>query len=352
MKIFKTLALCCLLACFFVFPAYAEEEWYSCNVEELYIEKLLEELYIEQNIEPMYAEGLVCVERSLNIRERPFCDSEVVGKVYDGDFVFITGKCNGYYKINDHRYVDEAYIYITEQYTEKNLFHTDNMKYLRIHYMCRIEEKVAAEGVTIKSSLWFKGDIPIYDIVDGYAYFPRGKNGIYKLPVEAFAQLTPIGEDYDTLTAYRTTYKAGGDQAPRAHNIALASTYFDGKVIEPGETVSFNKTTGPRSRAKGFQKANAFLGEEVIQDYGGGVCQISSTIYSAVRQCSGIEIVERRKHSQEVGYLPRELEATVNYPNADFKFKNNYDFPVVLSVSANVTDGDGVLLVTLSKMGR
>ena len=352
MKIFKILALCCLMLSFFVLPAYAEEEWYSCNVEELYIEKLLEELYIEQNIEPMYAEGLVCVERWLNVRERPFADSEVVAKLYGGDFVFITGKCNGYYKINDHCYVNEEYIYITERYTQNTVFHVDNMKYLRIRYMGRIDEKAAAEGVTVKASLWFKGEIPVYDVVNGYAYFPRGKNGIYKIPVEAFAELTPIGEDYDMLTAYRTTYKVGGDQAPRAHNIALASTYIEGKVIEPGETFSFNETTGPRSRAKGFQKANAFLGEEVIQDYGGGVCQISSTIYSAVRQCSGIEIVERRQHSQEVGYLPRELEATVNWDNVDFKFKNNYDFPVMLSVSADVTEGDGVLLVTLSKMGR
>ena len=324
---------------------------YFCTpvlAEELYLEELVEDLYVRETFEPMYAEGMILVDGGLNVREKPFIDSTSVGKLYHGDMVFITGLCNGYYEINQHRYISEDYVLITESYSDTSVFVKENMKYLRIGYMGNIVEKTAAEGVTMKSSLWFSGELPVYTIVDGYAYFPRGK-GIYKLPVEAFAELVPIGEDYEMLTAYRTTYSASGDQVSRANNIALAASYIDGIVIPPGKTFSFNQTTGARSRSKGYEMASAYLGEEVIQAYGGGVCQLSSTIYSAVRQCSGIKVVERAPHSMRVGYLPEELEATVNYPNRDFRFENHYDFPVELSVKTVVNGNDGVLMVMLLK---
>lgn len=316
--------------------------------EESYVEELVEELYMQENFKPMYAEGMILVDNHLNVREKPFIDSDVVGKLYYGDMVFITGSCNGYYEINTNRFVSEEYVLITENYSKSTVFVNENMKYLRIKYIGKITEKVAAEGVTMKSSLWFLGEIPVYDIVDGYVYFPRGK-GIYRLPEDAFDEFIPVGEDSEILTAYRTTYSRSGSQESRAKNIALAASYLDGTVIQPGKIFSFNDTTGDRTRAKGYEMAAAYLGEEVIQAYGGGVCQISSTIYSAVRQCSGIEIVERKVHSMRVGYLPEELEATVNYPNRDFRFQNNYDFPVKLSVKVIENGNDGVLLVELRK---
>jgi len=325
-----------LLALFFI-PALAEE-----NYEDL----LMEEIFMRDNFEVMYAEGMVLVDGYLRVREKPFDDSKIVGRRFHGDMVFVTGKCNGYYKIDDHQYVHENYVYLTEEYSSTSVFCLDNMKYLRLKYLGRIETGTYASSITRTNSLRFEGEIPLYDIVDGYAYFPRGKKDIFKIPVEVFSEIIPAGEDYELLASYRTTYETKGSSASRAHNIELASSSIDGIVINPGKTFSFNGTTGPRYGSRGYQQAPAFQGEETVLDYGGGVCQVSSTIFSAVRQCTGIAITERRVHSQRVSYLPEELEATVSYDHIDFKFLNEYDFPVMLTVNAD----NGVLLVKLWKL--
>jgi len=314
--------------------------------EEMYVDQLMEELYMEEHFEPMYAEGMVLVNGYLRVREKPFVDSKAVGKRFHGDMVFITGQCNGFYQINDNQYISEEYVYITERYSGTDVFTLKNMKYLRIKYLGVIQEKISASSINRNVSLRFQGEIPLYEVVDGYAYFPRGKEDIFKIPVEAFAELIPVGEDHDLLTVYRTTFNMNGNDAPRAHNIELVSSHLNGTVINPGRTFSFNGIAGPRYASRGYKEAPAYQGEEVVKEFGGGVCQVSSTIYAAVRQCTGIAITDRRTHSMRVGYLPEALEATVSYDHIDFKFLNEYDFPVKLSVDAE----NGVLLVKLHKM--
>ena len=123
--------------------------------EEMRVEELLEELYMEEHFEPMYAEGVVLVDSALYIRKKPFCDSDIVGKLYHGDGVFITGKCNGYYKINEDQYISEEYVYVSDKYSATGVFISENMKYLRINYMGRIDTKVSASSVTTGISMCF-----------------------------------------------------------------------------------------------------------------------------------------------------------------------------------------------------
>lgn len=115
----------------------------------------------------------------------------------------------------------------------------------------------------------------------------------------------------------------------RKHNVFLSMAQFDGMVINPGQEVSFNETTGQRTPENGYKVAAVIKGNTYVDDYGGGVCQSSSTIYNAV-QLAGLEIVQRSPHSIPSSYVPKGLDATVNWPNLDLKFKNNRNTPVFI----------------------
>ncbi|SDH92639.1 VanW family protein [Desulfosporosinus hippei] len=108
----------------------------------------------------------------------------------------------------------------------------------------------------------------------------------------------------------------------RSANLTAAAKALDGKLLQPGETLSFNQVVGPREPGTGYKEAYVFINGEYVKGTGGGICQVSSTLYNAVL-LSNLEIVERMPHAVVVGYVPPGQDATVNYPNIDFKFKNN-----------------------------
>lgn len=115
----------------------------------------------------------------------------------------------------------------------------------------------------------------------------------------------------------------------RNRNIQLATAEFNGMRVEPGETVSFNKTTGERTEAKGYRAAGAYSGGFLVQEPGGGVCQVSTTLYNAVAKAD-LEVLERSPHSRVSDYVPIGLDAAVNWPSQDFKFKNTSDYPIFI----------------------
>lgn len=93
-------------------------------------------------------------------------------------------------------------------------------------------------------------------------------------------------------------------------------------VLKPGEEFSFNQTVGPRTVEKGYQMAMIIEGDQFVPGLGGGVCQVSSTLYNAVRKAN-LRVIERAHHSLSVTYVPPGQDATVAYPVLDFKFKND-----------------------------
>lgn len=115
----------------------------------------------------------------------------------------------------------------------------------------------------------------------------------------------------------------------RNRNIQLATAEFNGMRVEPGETVSFNKTTGERTEAKGYRAAGAYSGGVLVQEPGGGVCQVSTTLYNAAVKAD-LEIIERSPHSRVSDYVSIGLDAAVNWPGQDFKFKNTSDYPIFI----------------------
>ncbi|MBR1457141.1 MAG: VanW family protein, partial [Oscillospiraceae bacterium] len=136
----------------------------------------------------------------------------------------------------------------------------------------------------------------------------------------------------DKLGAQTTLF--GGSTPERVNNIQLAVSKLNGVVIDPGETFSYNGTVGERTPEAGFKYAAAYQDGEVVQEIGGGVCQVSSTLYCAALY-SNMETVEREAHYFMVNYLEWGHDATVSWPNPDFKFRNTRDYPVKIVASAD-----------------
>lgn len=116
----------------------------------------------------------------------------------------------------------------------------------------------------------------------------------------------------------------------RCFNIRLAASALDGKVILPGEVFSYNDTVGERTMERGFRLAPVFINKEHSIGVGGGVCQVSTTLYNAAVVSTGLELVERHHHSLDVPYIAPGRDATVVYGYLDLKFKNNKPFPVLI----------------------
>jgi vancomycin resistance protein YoaR len=115
----------------------------------------------------------------------------------------------------------------------------------------------------------------------------------------------------------------------RCRNIELAAKYIDNTVIMPGDEFSFNKIVGPTTPGKGFEYAKVIKNGTFVDEIGGGVCQVSSTLYNAVLK-SNLDITERRNHSKIISYVPMGQDAMISYGISDFKFKNNFNYPVFL----------------------
>ena len=129
----------------------------------------------------------------------------------------------------------------------------------------------------------------------------------------------------DTLATFSTSYASSN--ANRSTNIALAASKLNGKVLMPGEEFSFNNTVGKRTASAGFKTATVYSNGQVTTDYGGGICQVSSTLYNAVLRAN-LEITNRVNHTFTVGYVPIGLDATVSWGSPDFKFKNSRSYPI------------------------
>lgn len=132
----------------------------------------------------------------------------------------------------------------------------------------------------------------------------------------------------DTLaTAHTQFYTGDPGNDNRAHNIQLAVQKINGKILGPGETFSFNKTVGSRTAEEGYKVAHVFSDGQVMEDYGGGVCQVSTTLFNAA-VFSDMDIVERTNHMFVVGYIDIGQDAAVAYDYVDMKFKNTSNYPI------------------------
>ncbi|MDL2218394.1 VanW family protein [Christensenellaceae bacterium OttesenSCG-928-M15] len=142
-------------------------------------------------------------------------------------------------------------------------------------------------------------------------------------------------------SAAETSFKKSPyNRDDRVYNVKRAASLVNGFVLKPGETFSTNDTLGDRTYELGWKPAPAYVSGTTEDQAGGGVCQVSSTLYAAVVKAD-LEIVYRRNHSSPVGYISRGLDATINTGTIDFQFKNNTSSDIYLfAYTIDKNDGE------------
>ena len=120
------------------------------------------------------------------------------------------------------------------------------------------------------------------------------------------------------------------DDDNRDTNIRITCNEINSTIVKNGEEFSFNKVAGNPTPDRGYKKAGVFIDGELKKGYGGGNCQVSTTIYNAVDKIDGIKVTERHEHGKEVGYIKMGKDSTVAYDGLDLKFENNTGYDIKL----------------------
>lgn len=137
----------------------------------------------------------------------------------------------------------------------------------------------------------------------------------------------------DSVVSHFSTRFNTGD-INRSDNIRLACSRIDNRILLPGEEFSMNEALGPRTLENGYKEAPVILKSELVSGTGGGVCQVSSTLYNTVL-LAGLEVTERTHHSMPLTYISPGRDATINEDSIDFKFVNSLEYPICLQADIN-----------------
>ena len=205
----------------------------------------------------------------------------------------------------------------------------------------KIYEEVHKE---VKDAYYTKEPFTIYPEVEGVDFNLEEAKTILQEDKEQYeieltitkpkVTIAQIGSEAfpDLLGTYSTKYDGGNTD--RTTNLRIACRKINDKVVLPGETFSYNKTLGERTPAAGYKNAKVYENGEVVDGIGGGICQISSTLYNSVLKAN-MDIVERRNHQFVTSYTPAGRDATVVYGLTDFKFKNTRKTAVRIKASCS-----------------
>ena len=145
----------------------------------------------------------------------------------------------------------------------------------------------------------------------------EGVSGVQSTPIEGASCTT----DYNAKVKNRTI------------NMEIATKTINGIILQPGDVFSFNETIGKTTREKGYKSAKIFVRGKEVDGMGGGICQVSSTLYNAA-DFGGMEIIERHPHSKKVGYVKEGRDAATSYGGVDLKFRNVLPHPVKIVANA------------------
>ena len=167
--------------------------------------------------------------------------------------------------------------------------------------------------------------------------FMKSEDNVVALPVTTlYPEVTAVDIASSgiskALSVYTTVFN--NQDINRTANIKLAASKANGHIIYPGKIFSFNEVVGPREKIYGFKEALEIVDGEFVPGIGGGICQVSSTLYN-VAILANLDIVERYNHSKPLSYVPLGRDATVAFDVLDFKFANNTSSPVMIMAEVN-----------------
>ena len=196
--------------------------------------------------------------------------------------------------------------------------------------------------------------LSIWQMQDGWAIVPYWRTyGYISLnDLTDFIPVSPTDTPLDTdtpIAAYTSYYSTStaGTNPNRIVNISVACQRLT-RVMQPGESLDFNANVGPYRPGNGYKQAPVLINGVAKPGYGGGTCQVSSTLYNALLQLPGIEILQRRPHGPGgAKYLPHGVDAAVGNENLNLRFRNDYDFPIRVEGHSS---GDGALLMVIYRV--
>lgn len=193
---------------------------------------------------------------------------------------------------------------------------------------------VDGQAVFTESQLGYEIDKEsLIKMINNTSPVSASKNGIdlKTKSVEPRVPVDVLSKINGQLSTYTTTFKSSSNE--RAANVELSANSINGTILMPGESFSFNKIVGPRTRERGYRDAAIIVGNQYESGLGGGICQTSSTLHQAVIR-AGIIPSQRRNHSLPTSYMPLGFDAAVAWGSLDYVFKNPYNFPILIDVSS------------------
>ena len=227
-----------------------------------------------------------------------------------------------------------------------------NQEYIEIPVLNKVPEEINIEKIyeevhkEVQDAYYTKNPFTIHPEIEGVDFNLEEAKALLQQDKEQYEikliitkpkiTTNQIGTEAfpDMLATFSTRYDASN--VDRSTNLKIAIQKINDKVIMPGEVFSYNQTLGNRTSAAGYKNAKIYEAGQVVDGIGGGICQVSSTLYNAVL-LSNLEIVERSNHQFTTSYVPAGRDATVVYGQTDFKFKNPRNYAV--KIKANISNG-------------
>ncbi len=265
---------------------------------------------------------------------------EIVDKAFDlyrptdaNDFAQITECYNGVQQLkNAPATYETAYTVKIEGVSQKIHSVLDPLyeEYARVENAQLTEFDVETCEFTVSpEKIGYEMDIEktitdVKNLLDSKVY-----SGLVKVPMTVKEPELTEQMIRDEFGCICSVYTVAYNNSNRNNNINQACVNINGTILQPGEVFSFNGVVGQRTVANGFKEAGVILNGQVDQGLGGGICQVSSTLYNAVLMAN-LTVVERSAHAWPSDYLPAGLDATVDWPALDFKFENSSDFQIVI----------------------
>lgn len=253
-------------------------------------------------------------------------------------------------KVDEKQLIEEIYIVLDEN--------TDDEQRIEIPVVQSTPEEIDIEKIheevykEVKDAYYTKEPFTIYPEEDGIDFDIESAKAIlseekeeYEIPLNITKPgktVKEIGTEAfpDLLATFSTNYKASN--VNRTTNLKLAANKINGTVLLSNEEFSYNKVVGERSEKTGFKMAATYSNGQVVDGIGGGICQISSTLYDAVIMAN-LNVTERRNHQFVTSYLPAGKDATVVWGSQDFKFVNTRQHPI--RIVATVESGVATLQI-------
>jgi vancomycin resistance protein YoaR len=219
-----------------------------------------------------------------------------------------------------------------------------NEEYIK-EYIRALESEITKDPVNANVHIGQDNSIVFTESSEGFRLKPKEleediknliMNGSYQdnvimIPVEKISPdiTADMLSSIDTMVSFFSTdYSTSSYE--RSRNVELAAELINGKLLMPGDTFSFNDSVGERTMERGFMSAPIVVGNKVESGLGGGICQVSSTLYNVILQ-TGLSSFERVNHTLPSSYVPLGLDATVDWNTIDFKFTNTYKYPMLLN---------------------